>query len=357
MASSETISLSAILLPVQEANTRVVSRMLAINHYLKECTLLFACIGVLLLSFSLVAAEPAEQQATENAPATTENTSTGETQGVPEEASQSITASTHRSEIKISAPIDQQVQLQSDLDHYLANAEQESTSEIKPLMVGTGEITTLVSPSLSGTDRGLAIILPDWQQSPINPKAINFLRKELPLHGWATVTLLPLKGPVAYPSLELKKALADEENFKALDNYQTELATTMTAVMAMAEDYPGIVLLISQGSNAAQLSMLFDSEKLEKPNAFVMLSSFMPTKIEDQLFAQKLSTTDLSTLDLVLKSDHPLVAPSAVYRKQMADRELKVAYRQKVLYNTRAGYYPTQDLFRQIEGWLRSIGW
>ncbi len=278
-------------------------------------------------------------------------TSSSDASKETENTSNRSTTTFNRADIKITAPANENSQSQQDLKHFLP------ATVIKPMMAGPDDFLTLVSPSLSNNDRGIAILLPDWQQTATSPKAINFLRKKLPLDGWTTITLQPKSRPLGYPSTIEKEALALEENNKLLVEYQTSLIDVFKSVMAMAEDYPGIIMVISQGNNAAQLQALYHDDKLEKPNVFIMLSAYMPTKNDNIIFAQQLSQTELATLDLILIKDHPLVITNAIYRKQLADKEMKVTYRQRQLSNLRSGYYPNQDLLRQINGWLRSIGW
>jgi hypothetical protein len=44
--------------------------------------------------------------------------------------------------------------------------------------------------------------------------------------------------------------------------------------MNVAKQFPGAVVVVAQGNNAAMLVELYDKESTEQPDAFVMLSSF-----------------------------------------------------------------------------------
>lgn len=256
-----------------------------------------------------------------------------------------------RSEIKIAVPINHLSQTKQDLTHYIP------ADELNPMLAGPDDFLTLLSPNLSANERGVAIILPEWQQSATNPKAVNYLRKKLPIKGWTTITIQPKEMPVGYPSKLENKGERLDENSKSLEEYQNTLAKIMNSVNERSKDYPGLIMVIAQGQNAVQLHTLYALDKIEKPNALILLSAYMATEAEQIQFAEQLSQTNLATLDLVLSNDHPLALANANYRNKLSKKEMKVTYRQRTLQNRRTGYYPQEQLYRQIHGWLAAIGW
>ena len=74
-------------------------------------------------------------------------------------------------------------------------------------------------------------------------------------------------------------------------------------------------------------------------------------------FAHQLASTELPVLDLYLKHDNPLVLAKAAQRKAFSKQEMKIYYRQRQLNNTVTSYYPKEELLRQINSWLKAIGW
>lgn len=228
---------------------------------------------------------------------------------------------------------------------------------LNPMLAGTEDFLTITQPDAHQTDKGVAILLPEWSQAATDPKAINFLRQHLPDDGWTTITIQPLAKPENYPSTNEKLALAQEENQKALSEYQTKLAAIMTAVMAKAADYPGIFLVVAQGSNGAMLLDLYHQDKLEKPNAFITLSTYLLTEQDNNALAKKMAELDLPVLDVVLRKDVLWVEHFAKKRQKTARKALKTYYRQRELHNFRAGYYPTERLAKEMKGWLTTIGW
>ena len=320
-------------------------------HLATKRLIQFILAGYLLLSPAILAQQSDEQSAPES------QTTKIETEKTEAENSAETSAdkgATEPGKISISPPKDQELQTKQDLEHYLIN------ENFQPMLAGANDFLTLVRTNTSANERGVVILLPDWHHRATDPKALNFLAKTLPNQGWTTITLQPKNSPKGYPSTHEKQAIQAEENKAALTDYQQALTPIINALMEKAQDYPGIILMISQGKNAAQLQHHLANDtltKTQRPNAVIYLSAFMPTTTEDIIFAQQVADSGLPTLDLLLSRDHPLVQRSATQRKQLATKAMKVIYRQRQFNNLTPGYYPEQDLLKQMNGWLRAIGW
>ena len=258
--------------------------------------------------------------------------------------------------ITIKEPIALTKQYKDDLKHYL------TSEQVKPLLAGPDEYLTLIKKYTSANHKGVVILLPEWQQGATNPKAINFLRNALPAHGWSTIAIQPSNKPENYPSTAITVAAQKKENKSALESYKNKLSTMLNAVMNTAKEYPGIVLVVAQGNNAALLVDLYNQEGSQRPNALIMLSSYRQsnralTNSVNEDFARELAFLELPVLDLYLKYDNPIVLAKAAQRQSFAKQEMKVYYRQRQLTNTATGYYPEKELLSQINSWLKAIGW
>ena len=263
--------------------------------------------------------------------------------------------------VKIPSPTSLIQQYKEDLKHYL------SADKVKDLLAGPDDYITLITESTSVNNRGVAILLPDWQQGATNPKAINFLRNKLPLEGWTTITIQPTSKPENYPSKALEIAEQQKQNKTTLDDYKMKLGTMINAVIAQATELPGIVIIIAQGNHGAMLVDLLDQENEQAtvttaPNALILLSSYLLNSHEliDETntgFAKKLAYSEYPVLDLYLKYDHPIVLNKTKQRLDLSKKEMKVYYRQRQLNNNATGYYPEQELLTQINSWLKAIGW
>ena len=258
--------------------------------------------------------------------------------------------------VDIPMPVSLELQQKNDLNHYLAK------EEIKPILAGLDDYITLVTKHSSQNNKGVAILLPDWQQGATNPKAINFLRTALPKQGWTTITIQPASKPSNYPSLALKIEDQQKENDDIIKEYKEKMSVMINAIMKKAREYPGIVLMVAQGNNGAMLADLYHQGKNKPANALILLSSYLQTShafidSANEGFAQSIASSDYPVLDLTLKHDHPLVISKTAQRAALAKQEMKIYYRHRQLNNSMTGYYPERELLGQINGWLKTIGW
>jgi len=287
--------------------------------------------------------------------ASAEESAEKDPQAAPKKANNKTNATT--TPTAVPTPVALALQHQADLKHYLP------ATKVKPILVGAQEYITLVNESISPNNKGVAILVPDWQQGAVNPKAINFLRKALPKQGWTTISVQPNAKPDNYPSTALKLSTQIEENKTSLDDYKINFIAMINAISDKAKEYPGIVIMIVQGNHGAILMAALDSnDNLQAPNAIILLSSYVLTS--DTLldegnrdFAKALANSEPPVLDLYLKHDNAIVIAKAPQRLALAKQEMKVYYRQRQLNNTAQGFYPEQALLSQINGWLKSIGW
>lgn len=256
----------------------------------------------------------------------------------------------------IEKPIEQSIQHTNDLEHYV------ESEQLKPLLAGPDKYLTLIKKNTNANTKGVAILLPEWQQGATNPKAINFLRNSLPSQGWTTIAIQPNNKPENYPSTALGKDEKQKENQTTLTEYKQKLSSLINSMMNTAKEYPGIVLMIAEGNNAALLVDIYDEENGELPNALILLSSYRQNSNEfinkdNETFALQLASTEFPVLDLYLKNDNSLVSAKAIERNNVAKQEMKVYYRQRQLNNTITGYYPEKELLSQINSWLKAVGW
>jgi len=256
---------------------------------------------------------------------------------------------------KIPQPIALSEQQADDIEHFLPKA------QIKKLLAGPNDFITLTKTSTTSNSKGVIILLPHWTQPATSSRAINFLRNTLPDHGWTTISIQPPTKPINYPSIAEKEIDSKKNNEASLKAYQSKLNQVMISVMKTVQSYPGIFILVAEGSNAAMLIDLYQGkaelEKIPQPSAVILLSGYMLTTEDNALFAKNLANTELPILDLFLRRDHHLAINNADLRKKAADKQMKIFYRQRQLINSTTGYYPQQQLLTEINGWLKSIGW
>ncbi|XQW84474.1 DUF3530 family protein [Thalassotalea piscium] len=248
-------------------------------------------------------------------------------------------------------PIDFLQQQQEDIKHYL------EPDTIKPILVGMKEHITLLNLNKTGVAKGVMILLPDWQQNATGSNSINFLRKQLPKKGWTTITIQPLTKPDNYPSQAIEREKKIEDNKKALIDYQDEMGLLLKQINEKAKDYPGVIVIIAEGSNGALLTNIYQQEIVELPTALILLSSFLPTMEDNKTVAASITQLPIPVLDLLLSRDNRYVEQAAQLRADAVKQEMKPYYRQKKIHNITPNHYPTDSLLKEINGWLSSVGW
>jgi hypothetical protein len=326
----------------------------------RHCLRSFSFIFILFFSLAPNIVFAAQQENTDNktsAPSEKNNEGKDEekqketSDNEPSDDSSMAVKKAPRSEIDIIAPIDTLTNKKADLKHYLP------AEMIQPLLVGPEDHTTLISTNNAINNKGIMILLPDWQQTAASPKALNALRKTLPDQGWTTISVLPPNKPENYPSLAIEQTAREEENKKTLNDYQQQLAKIMEAVTEKAKGYPGIIVVVAEGHNAALLFNIYREELAEKPTALIIMGAHLNDDMANLTSATNLSLLELPVLDLYLKADNYLISSNIKLRKKLVNQELKSNFRQRKIYNIRTSYYPPASLIKEINGWLKSIGW
>ena len=294
-----------------------------------------------------------EKSATENSSNINENENKTSDKNVADNEANTSTEATEEKQTKriINAPVDAFKQQQQDIKHYIKN------DNVEAMLVGTDEFLILTDKHKTAINKGVIMLIPDWQQSAASPSAIMQIRQNMPEHGWTILTLHPPHQLENYPSRALTAEERLEQDKTSLTDYKQTLSAIVTELNKKAKNYPGAIITIAEGQHAALMVDMVQSKLIEPPSAMIMLSSYMPTITENATLAEQVAISDYPVFDLYLKRDHHLVLANAKNRKDRAKNEMKVYFRQKQLSNQVTAYYPKHSLTREIIGWLKSIGW
>lgn len=326
----------------------------------RSINILLVFSSVFILCFNALAQQENENPAAVSQEQTTENSDTKKTtpQKPVEQSSEKIAEQkTGQAQTiinkpaEIAEPISFLQQQQQDIKHYL------EPDIIKPLLVGMKEHVTLLEVNKTGIAKGVMILLPDWQKNATGSNALNFLRQQLPKQGWTTMTIQPPAKPDNYPSNASERDKRIENNQKALTDYQDDLGLLLKQIDEKAKEYPGVIVVISEGSNGALLNNIYQQQIVAMPAALILLSSFLPTLEDNKTVASSITQLSIPVLDLTLYRDNRHVKPAAQLRSDAVKQEMKPYYRQKQLHNITPSYYPNDSLIKEINGWLASIGW
>lgn len=314
-----------------------------------------------------------------------------------------------------------------DLTRYLEQ------DEIKYLSTQKADFLTLIKEQATGYPKGVAIFIPDIEQSITRQTALRSLHGDLNDFGWNSLLLtLPKiavvkkenkaegsdaaqdKSTPETPSSEKQSdvqtnTLTDTEepeqladNNSANSNNITEDGTQdisksesntnneallnppvydiyprqvrkpyseqyekkvlaviterLTSALDFAQSYPGFYLFVCQGRSCAWLMQAIEENDLVKPDVLVMLSAFVPQKELNNQLNHYIASADFPILDIAQQVDSPWLKSSLGERKKLVRKELKVDYRQRMLFSRVDYRLQNERTLKEVNGFLRYMG-
>lgn len=217
-------------------------------------------------------------------------------------------------------------------------------SQIRELPLEQTQFLSLQLESMTSFTKGTVILVPDWSEHAASPKHLNYLRHQLTDYGWNTLAIMPPSSP------ELS-ALSE-----TLPNYRQQLQQRLSAAIQLANEQPGMLVVIAQGNSAAVLNQLFADNQLEAPAAFIMLGAYLPDASLNEQLAQHLANHAVPTLDINHHYDNHFVSNTLVLRRKLVNKHLKAIYRQRTLQGAAYQDATQQWVAKEIYGWLTSMG-
>ena len=252
--------------------------------------------------------------------------------------------------------------------------------ELKPLLAGDTEFLSLYREHMSAQQRGVVLIIPDWQHLPTNNDGVNFLRTQLNDLGYATLAMTvpdidwqavpaetenaqsepadsnqtannessaaPLKAPVHVDAIaQISNAI--------IDNYKLNLIARFNALYQSALNEDGKIVVIAQGASAALLLEHYGEFPNTDIDAFVSLSSYLPNTERNQQLNAIISTISPPLLDIYYSIDNPDLLLSVADRKRWVKRHSKYDYRQRELFGLRSQQH--ERLTKEVDGFLRRL--
>lgn len=270
----------------------------------------------------------------------------------------------------------------SDIKRFLPN------DEVRPLLAGEVEFISLHRQSMAASQRGVALIIPDWQHTPTNNAGINFLRTQLNDLGYATLAMtipdidwqaMEKANPVTNneePTTTEKTAQTTNEessepvntsssqkhaNASALisnaviDNYKLNLIARFNALYDSALNEDGKIVVIAQGASAGLLLEHYADYPSTNIDAFISLSSYLPIPRRNNKLNASLTTISPPLLDIYYSVDNQNLLHSIALREKWAIRHSKYDYRQRELFGLPSEPEQHQRLAKEIDGFLRRL--
>lgn len=254
------------------------------------------------------------------------------------------------------APATQESLASQDIERYYPQ------SEIKKVLAGDTELTTLFRDHTARFEKGVVILIADWHLTQANDKGIDFLRKALNDYGWVTYSVSAGDAPRRnYESLSENENNNREPTLaqytKAdFDAYSLSLTSRFKAMYQQALTHPGFVVVITQGQSGAILMNYFNRDNTEQLDALITLNVFFNDLEKNKRLNSTMATTVWPTLDITYQDNNHWLAKQLTQRKKLARRHHKTNYRQRVLFGTQASSMQHQRLIKEVYGFLSWLG-
>ncbi|WP_102798953.1 DUF3530 family protein [Bowmanella denitrificans] len=269
-----------------------------------------------------------------------------------------------------------------------------SPHQYQTLLAGEKDFTVVIQDSTTVNTRGVAILVNDFSLGHMGSQSLAPLTGYLNDTGWVTVLMsapdTELFGaepasPVASPSTESNpesQTDADAEQTAppateqgqqstpvkpnqyqsaisqgSFDNQELALRQQMTAVVPVAQRYPGFFLVISQGTSAAWLTKLYAEDKLGPPDALISIAPFWPDSQWNHQLSQYVGELPSPLLDIYNQWDNEWTRQSRKQRMVAAQKALKLHYRQREIVGQPLSTNQSAYLAKEIQGWLTQMGW
>jgi hypothetical protein len=310
------------------------------------------------------------------------------------------------SQVQYETPVSQAKLDMMDIKHYFRD------KEIKLLNTGEDEFITLVKEENTGFPKGIALIVPELDQTVLRQASVSNVYDSLNDYGWTSLLLtmpsyqelasknseststsnndpsitdktqngtnnsnasdsqvqvstakqeapLPTESESTDPDPNLKlKAFHQTAQFSDSDveNIHSSLSARIKAGWDYAGNYPGFFLVVCSGKSCGWLTQLFAQEALPMPDAMVMLSAHLPQQDLNDEFSELLSKTEFPVLDLYQDIDNPWVTASIKMRRQLSKKNFKTDYRQRKLQSNFHFSGQEQRTIKEIYGFLTAVG-
>ena len=265
--------------------------------------------------------------------------------------------------LSVSAAVDQQLLHDLDLRRALFS------DEYSTIKVAEQDMLIIIKENTTAISRGVAMLITDSGTSMSSQQGLAPLVQQLSNLGWVTMLVpspasdlfLPEESVTAEqqenPQTSAIKSSVSQFNQQVFDEHLERLSLIMQAAQAQARTYPGFVLVIAQGTSAASLSQLYAENKINAPDALVVISPYWPDRKFNNQLANFLANTPMPVLDIYSQWDNSWSLASTKMRKTAAIRALKMQYRQREIIGVGLVQQPASYVSKEIYGWLSHMGW
>ncbi|MFC3033452.1 DUF3530 family protein [Pseudoalteromonas fenneropenaei] len=250
-------------------------------------------------------------------------------------------------------------QLENDITRHVALEERKAftTDEDE-------SFSALYLPYMSAEKRGIAILIPDWQHSPMDNNGFSYLRQALTDDGFDTYAVvvpeINWQADIATQSEEQAQNAQDSAvhfiTEAVLDDYKKRLFARFSKIYeSLAMSQSEQLVVIAQGTSAGVLAEYLARMPSLRVNALVTVSAMLPNSNRNKHLPATLSLVGPALLDLYYSADTPLITDSMHERNRWARRNAKYDYRQRELFGLPYEARQHVRLRKEVDGFLRQL--
>ncbi|MDK1287066.1 DUF3530 family protein [Pseudoalteromonas umbrosa] len=261
------------------------------------------------------------------------------------------------------APQPKAEMIESDLGYWLSN---DSFITIKD---DEREIPVLFSEYMSGSKRGIIVMLPGIEQSPLQGNGLSYLREALNDDGYDTYVIpspdLNINANMIQDGIidtEQRQSKSSQQNVisfvseSALNDYKTELVARFDALyktLALREGEH--IAVLAFGNSAGLFAEYLATLPQIRVDALIAVSAQLAHPNRNKHLAASLSLVSPALLDVFYSYDNPAVLHSVKDRRRWAKRNSKYDYRQRQLFGQNTQTNQHYRLQKELAGFLRQL--
>lgn len=241
------------------------------------------------------------------------------------------------------------------------------------LQVGDEEVVIVINESHTPITRGVAVLISESGRGAFNQHGLSQLSEFMNNIGWVSIAM-PAPEVGFIPNVESQPVQASMETqteaippvpksgitpitTASFTLHEQQLKLQIQAVINRAEQYPGFILIISQGTTAAWLTKIYAEKQVPVPDAMIAVGPNWPQREYNMQLPVWVAQTEMPYLDIYTQWDSQWALMTVNERRIQATKELKLIYRQRELNGQKMDSQQYQFLAKEIYGWLTYMGW
>ncbi|MCF6440207.1 alpha/beta hydrolase family protein [Pseudoalteromonas luteoviolacea] len=253
--------------------------------------------------------------------------------------------------------------IKSDLGYWLSN---DSFVTIKD---DEREIPVLFSEYMSSNKRGIIVMLPGIEQSPLQGNGLSYLREALNDDGYDTYVIpspeLNINANMIQDGIidtDQNQPTSRQQNTisfvseSALNDYKMELIARFDALYkTLALRKSEHIAILAFGNSAGLFAEHLATLPQIRVDALITVSAQLAHPNRNKHLAASLSLVSPALLDVFYSYDNPAVLHTVKDRRRWAKRNSKYDYRQRELFGQNTQKNQHYRLQKELAGFLRQL--